>query len=98
MSASLVYLPAAKTDIAYAHAAYERRQAGLGDRFLEQLWHRCQVIADNPQLYAIIRDGIRAAPVGRFPYVVYYRFENGTIYVSAVLHGHQDPREWMNRG
>lgn len=98
MSASLVYLPAAKTDITCAHAAYERRQVGLGDRFSEQLRHRCQMIADNPQLYAILHNAIRAAPLGKFPYVVYYRYESDTVYVLAVLHGHQDSREWMNRG
>jgi plasmid stabilization system protein ParE len=70
---------------------------GLGDRFLEQLRRRIETIADNPELYTILRDGVRAAPLRRFPYVVYYRFEEGTVFVLAVLHGRRDPQVWMSR-
>jgi plasmid stabilization system protein ParE len=97
MTAPIVYLPEAQTDVDTAYAAYEQRQAGLGERFLEQLRHRVEAIGDNPELYAVLRDEVWAAPLRRFPYIVYYRFETGTVFVLAVLHGHKDPQAWMSR-
>jgi plasmid stabilization system protein ParE len=97
MSAPVIYLPEARTDVDGAYAAYERRQPGLGERFLEQLQRRVEGISANPELYAVLQDEIRAAPLRRFPYVVYYRWEAGTVFILAVLHGHQDPHAWMSR-
>lgn len=98
MNAPVIYLPDAATDVERACFAYDQRQSGLSDRFLEQLRHRVEMISDNPELYAVLANGIRAAPVGRFPFVVYYRFEVGTVYIIAILHGHQNPQTWKNRG
>lgn len=63
MSATIVYLPEAKSDILIAHSNYEQRQTGLGDRFPAQVHHRLDVISDNPELYAILQDETRAAPM-----------------------------------
>jgi plasmid stabilization system protein ParE len=97
MSAPVIYLPEALADIDAAYAAYEQRAAGLGQRFLDQLQSRVDGIAAGPELYAVLRGGVRAAALRRFPYVVYYRFEAGTVFVLAVLHGGRDPREWLRR-
>jgi plasmid stabilization system protein ParE len=97
MSASVIYLAEAQEDVDAAYADYEQRRLGLGDRFLEQLRLRVEVISDNPLLYGVLRDEVRAAPLRRFPYVVYYRFEAGTVHILAVLHGRRHPRVWMNR-
>ncbi len=93
----VVYLPEARTDVDAAYASYEQRQTGLGERFLEQLRLRVEGIAGNPALYANLRDGVRAGPLRRFPYVVYYQWEAGTVFILAVLHGHRDPKAWQSR-
>jgi plasmid stabilization system protein ParE len=97
MSAPVIYLPEAQTDVDAAYATYEQRRAGLGDRFLDQLRRRVEVISDNSEMYAVLRDEVRAAALRRFPYVVYYRFEAGTVFILAVLHAHRDPQTWMSR-
>jgi plasmid stabilization system protein ParE len=97
MNAPVIYLPEARDDVDATYTAYEQRAAGLGQRFLDQLQTRVDGISANPQLYAVLRDGVRAAPLRRFPYVVYYRFEAGTVYILAVLHGGRDPQTWMRR-
>jgi plasmid stabilization system protein ParE len=97
MSVPVIYLPEAQEDVDTAYAGYEQRQTGLGERFLEQLRRRVEVIQDNPQSYAVPRDEVRAAPLRRFPYVVYFRFEAGTAFVLAVLHGRRDPQVWISR-
>jgi hypothetical protein len=44
---SAIYLPEARDDIDEAFESYERRRAGLGDRFLEALERRIETIEAN---------------------------------------------------
>jgi plasmid stabilization system protein ParE len=97
MSAPVIYLPEAQTDVDEIYAAYEQRAAGLGERFLEQLQKCTATVSSNPLLYAVLRDNVRAALLRKFPYVVYYRFEAGVVYILAVLRGGRDPQVWMKR-
>ena len=97
MNRPVTYLPDSRDDVDRAYAAYEERSVGLGEQFLDRLRQRVDVIAGNPEIYAVLRDNIRAAPLRQFPYVVYYRFESDRVFVIAVLHGHQDPQVWHER-
>jgi plasmid stabilization system protein ParE len=97
MTAPVIYLAEAQADVDAAYATYEQRNTGLGERFLERLQHRVEAVRSNPEMYAVLHDGVRAAPLRRFPYVVYYRWGADTVFVMAVLHGHRDPQVWKNR-
>ena len=98
MSLALEFLPEAKDDIDAAYVAYERVSSGLGEQFLEMLRLLLQRIADSPSLYGNVTKEIRAAPLRRFPYVVYYRVETDRIVVIAVQHGRRSSRSWQSRG
>ena len=76
MSLPVAYLPEALDDVEAAYLSYEGQCADLGNRFLAALRSRIDVIADNPNLYAVLHRDVRAAPLRRFPYVVYYRVES----------------------
>ena len=97
MSVPAVYLPQAEDDVAAAHAAYEQQQAGLGDRFVEELRDQVDRIRLNPQLYGVSHRDIRGAPLHRFPYVVYYRPEPTRVLVIAVQHGRRSSRGWQGQ-
>jgi plasmid stabilization system protein ParE len=97
MSVPVVYLPEAEEDVVAAHASYENRQTGLGDRFLEAVQDQVNHIRSNPQLYGIVRGDIRAAPLHGFPYVVYYRDRGTDILIIAVQHGRRSTRAWRRR-
>jgi plasmid stabilization system protein ParE len=97
MSLPVVYLPQAEDDIDAAYLHYEERSLGLGDRFLEVLQELAGGIAANPELYATIHQDVRAAPLRRFPYVVYYRVEVSHILIIAVLHGRRSASRWQGR-
>ena len=92
MSATVIYLPDAASDVDTAYEALEKRVVGLGERLLNRLQQRISAISNNPQMYAVVHDGVRAAPVRRFPYVVYYRFEAGVVFILAVIHAGRDPQ------
>lgn len=98
MSAPVIFLPEAEEDIDQAHTWYEDQRAGLGDEFLDALRTVLERIADNPQTYATFRRDLRAAPLRRFPYVVYYRHRDEDVLIIAVQHGRRSPRAWRGRG
>jgi plasmid stabilization system protein ParE len=97
MSVPAVYLPEAEDDVAAANSYYERQRAGLVDEFVEELREALDRIRDNPQLYSAFRRDIRAAPLKRFPYVIYYRARAADILVIAVQHGRRSSRAWRGR-
>jgi len=95
--APVVYTPEARDDIDTAYADYESKYLGLGDRFLDALAQRVRVIEGSPGLYGEVIPGVRAAPLRRFPFVVYYREEPTQVVVFAVRPGREDPRIWRGR-
>jgi plasmid stabilization system protein ParE len=97
MTLPVVYLPEAEADIAAAVAWYDGQSPGLGDQLLGALRQVIDYIRDNPQLYGAFRRDIRAAPLSRFPYVVYYRDRGNDVLVIAVQDGRRSSRAWLRR-
>jgi plasmid stabilization system protein ParE len=93
----VVYLPEARDDLGGTYSHYETLRPGLGDRFLDEFRRVMGLIAGNPCLFGEVFDGVRAAGVRRFPYVVYYGVEPSQVVVIAVRHGHDDPAVWQAR-
>ena len=88
-----------------AHAAgrwYERRQTGLGRRFLQVLYATLLGIEENParhpHLETIPDDvPIRRAITKRFPYLVIYELRSEEVLVLAIAHAKRRPNYWMRR-
>ncbi len=97
MSMPAAYLPEAEDDVDTAYAWYEQQRGGLGDQFLDALQETVDRIRANPQLYGVFRRELRAAPLKRFPYVVYYRDRGTDVLVIAVQHGRRSSRAWRGR-
>jgi toxin ParE1/3/4 len=98
MSLPVVYLPEAEDDIDAAYRHYEEdERAGLGEDFLDVLREAIDRISEHPGLYAIWRRNIRAVPLRRFPYVLYYCDRGADILVIAVQHGRRSARSWRGR-
>ncbi|MDF1546913.1 MAG: type II toxin-antitoxin system RelE/ParE family toxin [Bacteroidales bacterium] len=95
----MVYAPEVKLDVQDAIDWYNKRQAGLGARFLKELKKYYGFIKKNPEGAAIKYDITRCCPLNKFPYMVHYRFdkENSTIYVDAVFNTSRDPEIWKDR-
>jgi toxin ParE1/3/4 len=97
MSRAAVYLPEAENDIDTAYGWYDGQRAGLGEQFLKALRDLVDRLCANPHLYAVFHNDIRAAPLRRFPHVVYYRDRGTDILVVAVMHGRRSSRAWRGR-
>lgn len=93
----VVLRPEAKANLAEASRWYEKRRAGLGARFLDAVDAALAKIEKNPLRHAPVYKDVRRAPTPRFPYGIFYIFENQVASVLRVLHQARDPDLWMRR-
>lgn len=89
--------PEAEQDMAEAASWYERQQRGLGQKFLDEVLAALMRLAETPLAYELIHRSARRALLRRFPFAVFYTFEEGVVLVVGVLHGSRHPRHWMRR-
>ena len=89
--------PEAEQDLADAAAWYEEQRQGLGHEFLDEMLTMLSSIAETPLMYPDVHRNTRRAVIHRFPFSVYFRIENATIVVVAIMHGSRNPRRWKNR-
>lgn len=87
----------AEQDLSDAAVWYEERLTGLGHQFLDEALAAFTSISETPLRYPAIHRNTRRALMHRFPFGVYYRIENDTIVVIALMHGSRDPRRWKIR-
>jgi plasmid stabilization system protein ParE len=92
MSRPLVIRAIAEEELAEAYQWYEKKQRGLGNRFLQAVERAFDDIRARPLSPAVVFDDVRRVRVRRFPYGVYYRVVNETLIVVAVFHGSRDPK------
>ena len=89
--------PAVADDLDEA-ALWYAVEAGIGDKFLDAVGATLGRILDGPRKYQVIREGIRRAPVRKFPYGVFYSVDDGghvAIYAAASLE--KEPFYWLER-
>ena len=83
-------LDEAQRDLVEGYRFYEGQGEGLGDDFLDSLFSDI----DSLQFYAGIHPvyfGYNRLLSKRFPFAVYYRVENETVRVYAVLDCRREP-------
>lgn len=97
MAAELILVPEAEQDLNEAYDWYEQRRAGLGEDFLSCVDACIQSICRTPALYAILFEQYRRALVRRFPYAVFYEYNENTVIVYGILHTSRDPAKWRER-
>jgi plasmid stabilization system protein ParE len=97
MTVPVVYLPQAEDDIISAFDWYHEQRDGLGDQFLSAVIEVIDQIREHGKMFGVLRHDVRAAPLRRFPYVVFYRALVDKVVVIAVLHGRRSSRAWRDR-
>jgi plasmid stabilization system protein ParE len=91
------FRPEAVEEIDATFHWYEEQRAGLGEEFFSAFLHQLDRIQESPEGWAVLYRNIRACPMRRFPYVIYYRLRSDRINVIAIQHGHRNPRAWRRR-
>jgi hypothetical protein len=91
---SLRFGVAARRELFRAADQYDRKLAGLGDRFLNEVTTTLRFIKDYPKARPDAAGGIWLWPMRRFPYGVLYILEADTIIILAIGHLHRGPTYW----
>lgn len=81
MDRSIIFTTDAEEEIAEAYFWYEEKEAGLGDRFLLTLKKSLQLEAPRPDLYPVRFDQIHRTTIPKFPYAIYFGYDEKSIYV-----------------
>ena len=91
------YLPEAKDEFIEAAKFYERREPGLGDRFLDELESCLERIGEQPALGGAVTKTLRRRLLKKFPFSVIYAYEDEVVLVVAVAHMTRKPGYWKAR-
>lgn len=97
MTFRLLVRSSAQAEIRNAWQWYEERKLGLGDRLEFALDGVFDRICDNPFQYQEIYPTVHRAPLGDFPYGVFYRVHGNVVSVIAFFHARRDPKQWQHR-
>jgi toxin ParE1/3/4 len=97
VSLPVVLRPDAAQDLQDIRNWYELRLAGLGATFANRAATALDAVGQHPELYGMIWQDVRAAPIRRHPHVIYYRVFTDRVEVLAILHARQDASAWQSR-
>ncbi len=73
VSTPVILRPEATQDLQDARDWYEGQRIGLGDTFATRAADALDRLGSVPELYGVVWQDVRAAPIRRHPYIVYYR-------------------------
>ena len=89
--------PLAEAELAEAIAYYDGISPDLGDAFLEETTRVVEQLLEFPLSVPVWKGELRRRPLFRFPYSLVFVFENGVVYVVAVLHQTRGPKHIARR-
>lgn len=95
---SYVLTPEAELELLDA-ASFCRAQFGpvAADNFLATFESKVGLIADFPGVGTATSKGRRLYPIGRYPFSILYKIEDGVVRISAIAHHGRRPAYWQKR-
>lgn len=80
---NVIFLEAAQQELDEAHEWYEAQVAGLGGKFIEELWVATRRIVIFPASCEEVIAGFRKCLIRRFPYMLIYKVEQTEVFVPS---------------
>lgn len=93
----LRFSAAARRELNEAALWLELQEAGLGERFLEEVAQVRRLILEHPDAWHPLGPLLRRCHLKRFRYGLIYRLRGDVIEVIAVAHDRQKPDYWRDR-
>ncbi len=94
---SFVLHPDAAEEIKQTTAFYNKQQAGLEKRFIEDLEDGIERICAHPLRYKIVEGAVRKHRLEHFPYLLIYQVQNEQVEIIALMHLRREPDYWKKR-
>ena len=76
---------------------YNKKQEGLGKRFINDIKAKVAVIKNNPIVFGIRYKQVRTAVLDIFPFMIHFIINDKNILITAVLHTSRNPDSWSER-
>ncbi|MFZ4455875.1 MAG: type II toxin-antitoxin system RelE/ParE family toxin [Bacteroidales bacterium] len=93
----IIILPYAESDIKETITFYKEQKYNLDKTFLDVLNSSLKEIEKHTETYPIVRLKIRKYTIKKFPYSIFYSFDDEIIYILAIFHNSRNPRIWIGR-
>jgi len=93
----LIITPEASADVKAAHRWYESQQRGLGREFRIAVEAATSRLQRSPERFRIASAPFHRALVRRFPFEIFYEYDDERVVVHLVFHTSQDPTKWRER-
>jgi len=92
---SVVISSRAQKKIARSWEWYEVRQQGLGDRFVNEVLNKINLIEQFPERYPTRYKFYKETPVAVFPFLIIYRLNKRKkiVRIVSVFHTYINPRK-----
>jgi plasmid stabilization system protein ParE len=97
MTLPYIYRVEARAEFDEAFDWYERRQPGLGVRFVAEVQACVERVTANPLGFAVVHRDVREALVNDFPFAVYFRVLPARVQIVSVFHTSRNPIIWKRR-
>jgi plasmid stabilization system protein ParE len=91
------YRLAAVDELQEAIDWYSQRDPAAGQGLRVMVREKIVAIRTDPLLYAADADGVRRAPVKRYPFHIYYRVKAAIVEILAIAHAHRQQDYWRDR-
>jgi toxin ParE1/3/4 len=92
---ALILSDDADRDVTNIIAWYEQERAGLGREFYVECLAMLEYLERHPSWGTVLTtDPVYKTRHKRFPYAIYYRLHDETVYVLRVGHQHRHPQFW----
>ncbi len=90
---STIFSSRAQKEISLSWEWYEKKQQGLGDRFVNEVINRIRKIERYPERYPTRYRSYKETPVQVFPYLIIYRVnkKKKTIRIVSIFHTSMNP-------
>jgi plasmid stabilization system protein ParE len=94
---TVTFVDAAARELRDVVSFLGRQAPGRDDRFLMEVGHAVERLAENPNVGPLVAPGVRRLGLRRFPYNLVYEVQASDIYILAVAHQRRDPGYWQDR-
>lgn len=94
---TVIFTPAAQTELIEAQDWYETEAPGFGRRFRFAIDGLIERMSASPRQFPVTFKNVRRALLRRFPYMLFFVIEGETLYVIACFHASRNPLHWQRR-
>lgn len=78
---------------------YEEQSAGLGDRFIDAVHKKPDLVVQNPEFFPKKTSKYREAVLETFPFSIIFRFDkkNNLVTIISIFHNSRNPKHKYNQ-